>query len=70
MEIDTGKLASGPIFRAADLLKGEDLGPEEEGRHWSEYLVLYCIPVEAVREEVLVVGGGGGMATWEGLGLF
>ncbi|KAF2470598.1 uncharacterized protein BDR25DRAFT_198431, partial [Lindgomyces ingoldianus] len=49
--IDTGHLARGPVFRAADLLKDREVTPEQSWLHYSEYLVMYRIPAQAIREE-------------------
>lgn len=54
--IDTKHLAWGPVFRAADILKGE--ADHGQGRmHEGEYLVLYTVPRQAVRVETLVAKG-------------
>ncbi|ORY18769.1 hypothetical protein BCR34DRAFT_449353, partial [Clohesyomyces aquaticus] len=52
--IDTAHLARGPVFRAADLLKDRELTSEEVWMHHSEYLVMYRIPAQAIREETVV----------------
>ncbi|KAA8619189.1 hypothetical protein PtrSN002B_006240 [Pyrenophora tritici-repentis] len=49
--VDTRHLARGPVFRAKDLLK-EGMGGTDEWLHWGEYLVMYRIPPQAIREEV------------------
>ncbi|CAE7023341.1 hypothetical protein PTT_18996 [Pyrenophora teres f. teres 0-1] len=64
--VDTRHLARGPVFRAKDLLK-EGMGGTDEWLHWGEYLVMYRIPPQAIREEVKV-GGSGGLG-WEGVGV-
>lgn len=54
--IDTKYLAWGPVFRAADILKGE--ADNIQGcLHEGEYLVLYTVPRQAVRVETLVTKG-------------
>lgn len=65
--IDTRHLARGPIFRAADLLRGEsernevNLSSREaagnEWLHWGEYLVLYRIPPQAVQNQTPIAQG-------------
>ncbi|KAF2023910.1 hypothetical protein EK21DRAFT_118324 [Setomelanomma holmii] len=65
--VDTAHLARGPVFRAADLLKdgggasnGDGKGREkggEEWLHWGEYLVMYRIPAQAVRDQTPVARG-------------
>lgn len=55
--VDTQHLARGPVFRAADLLKDESgfqSGEGDEWLHWGEYLVMYCIPAQAIRVETPV----------------
>ncbi|KAL6703575.1 hypothetical protein ACN47E_009520 [Coniothyrium glycines] len=55
--VDTRHLARGPVFRAADLLKNDDgdKGREEDDwLHWGEYLVMYRIPAQAIRDETPV----------------
>jgi hypothetical protein len=55
--IDTNYLARGPVFRAADILKGK---VEKDGwLHEGEYLVMYTVPRQAIRSETLVAKGGG-----------
>ncbi|KAJ4985362.1 hypothetical protein SVAN01_09117 [Stagonosporopsis vannaccii] len=49
--VDTRHFARGPIFRAADLLKDAD-GKVDEWMHWGEYLVMYRIPAQAIREQM------------------
>ncbi|KAH5402908.1 hypothetical protein HBI23_192090 [Parastagonospora nodorum] len=56
--IDTKHLAWGPVFRAADILKGE--ADNRQGWvHEGEYLVLYTVPKQAVRVETLMTKGKG-----------
>ncbi|EAT76946.1 hypothetical protein SNOG_15571 [Parastagonospora nodorum SN15] len=56
--IDTKHLAWGPVFRAADILKGE--ADNRQGwMHEGEYLVLYTVPKQAVRVETLMTKGKG-----------
>jgi hypothetical protein len=66
--VDTQHLARGPVFRAADLLQSADQGgvaAKEMGKgrvsqaeqgwlHHGEYLVMYRIPAQAIRDEVKV----------------
>ena len=67
MCVDTRYLARGPVFRAVDLLReGEGEGgwasargvaAAERGAEWlhrGEYLVMYRIPAQAVRDETVV----------------
>ena len=66
MAIDTERLARGPVFRAKDVLDGnEGLREEERWAHYSEYLVLHRIPGQAVIDEDVVSA----MGTWRDLGL-
>lgn len=62
MEVDTRHLARGPVFRAVDLLKEGGKGEEGEGLHEGEYLVMYRIPMQAVRGQTAVARGGGKQA--------
>ncbi|KAH7392510.1 hypothetical protein BKA66DRAFT_607035 [Pyrenochaeta sp. MPI-SDFR-AT-0127] len=59
--VDTRHLARGPVFRAADLLKegGSDYKEAEgsEWLHWGEYLVMYRIPAQAIRDQTPVARG-------------
>lgn len=60
--IDTQHLARGPVFRATDLLKigGKENGGKEAGNEWlhrGEYLVMYRIPPQAVRDQTPVARG-------------
>jgi hypothetical protein len=59
--IDTRHLARGPVFRAADLLKDTDDSKSgdkdlvmENWLHWGEYLVMYRIPAQAIRDQTPV----------------
>jgi hypothetical protein len=63
--VDTRHFARGPVFRAADLLKDVDVsvggGKGKEGDewlHWGEYLVMYRIPAQAIRDQTPVARGG------------
>ncbi|KAL5116211.1 hypothetical protein ACEQ8H_005876 [Pleosporales sp. CAS-2024a] len=51
--IDTQHLARGPVFRAADILK--DSSPSassaEDWLHEGEYLLMYKIPMQAIRTD-------------------
>ena len=61
--VDTRHLARGPVFRAADLLKDEIVGggkKEADGNewlHWGEYLVMYRIPAQAIRDQTPIARG-------------
>lgn len=55
--IDTRHLARGPVFRAADLLKDGKGDEQSEWRHWGEYLVMYRIPAQAIRDQTPVARG-------------
>ncbi len=61
--VDTQHFARGPVFRAVDLLentygdrKAEDK-LERDWLHYGEYLVLYRIPAQAIRDETPVARG-------------
>ncbi|RAR01558.1 hypothetical protein DDE82_006440 [Stemphylium lycopersici] len=66
--VDPAHFARGPVFRAADLLKdgGEDVGGKkgkgvgeiDEWLHWGEYLVMYRIPAQAIRDQTPVAKVG------------
>jgi len=53
--VDTRHLARGPVFRAADLFMGEELSNERRWIHHGEYLVMYRIPPQAIRDQTPVV---------------
>lgn len=67
--VDTNHLARGPVFRAADLFKGDGVAEPGNGKgrgkavdkeeaeclHHGEYLVMYRIPTQAIRMETPVV---------------
>ncbi|KAF1852030.1 uncharacterized protein K460DRAFT_362799 [Cucurbitaria berberidis CBS 394.84] len=61
--VDTRHFARGPVFRAADLLKdemvggGKKEGDDNEWLHWGEYLVMYRIPAQAIRDQTPVARG-------------
>lgn len=59
--VDTQHLARGPVFRAADLLKDADIDSKEaegnEWLHWGEYLLMYRIPAQAIRDQTPVARG-------------
>ncbi|CBX93480.1 predicted protein [Plenodomus lingam JN3] len=83
VSVDTNYLARGPVFRAVDLLRGEEgeeRGKRGKGRagrrdsargdggvgelddetlHRGEYLVMYRIPPQAVRDQTVVARGEG-----------
>ncbi|KAJ4368844.1 hypothetical protein N0V83_005926 [Neocucurbitaria cava] len=71
--IDTQHLARGPVFRAADLLKDEMAagGKKEvdgdEWLHWGEYLVMYRIPAQAIRDQTPVARGAN--QDWRAVGV-
>jgi hypothetical protein len=58
VEVDTRHLARGPVFRAADLLTGGE-GDSEGWVHEGEYLVMYRIPMQAVRGQTVIARGVG-----------
>ncbi|KAF2624134.1 hypothetical protein BU25DRAFT_399327 [Macroventuria anomochaeta] len=64
--VDTRHFARGPVFRAADLLKDAS-GAKDECLHWGEYLVMYRIPAQAIRDQTPV--GRGKMETWRAVGV-
>lgn len=53
--IDTNHLPRGPVFWAASILQGQMLSPEERWLHEGEYLVMYRIGPQAIRDETLIV---------------
>jgi hypothetical protein len=57
--VDTRHFARGPVFRAADLVRegGGKEGGEEDWLHWGEYLVMYRIPAQAIRDQTPVARG-------------
>jgi hypothetical protein len=55
--VDTRHLARGPVFRAADLLKDGKSDEQSEWLHWGEYLVMYRIPAQAIRDQTPVAKG-------------
>lgn len=55
--VDTRHFARGPVFRAADLLKGGQGRERDEWLHWGEYLVMYRIPAQAIRDQTPVARG-------------
>jgi len=73
--VDTRHFARGPVFRAADLLEkdveegkiGEKMGKEEAWLHFGEYLVMYRIPAQAIRDQTPVARGGD--QTWRAPGV-
>ncbi|KAG9205208.1 hypothetical protein G6514_008785 [Epicoccum nigrum] len=54
VSVDTRHFARGPVFRAADLLKDAATGKADEWLHWGEYLVMYRIPAQAIRDQTPV----------------
>lgn len=68
VKIDTRHLARGPVFRAADLLeeKEGEIDESERELHRGEYLIMYKIPPQAIRDETLV--GRGAVAKWKAVG--
>jgi hypothetical protein len=61
--VDTRHFARGPVFRAADLLKD---GEAAEWLHWGEYLVMYRVPAQAIRDQTPV--GRGKVEGWRAVG--
>jgi hypothetical protein len=55
--VDTRHLARGPVFRAADLLKDGKADEQSEWLHWGEYMVMYRIPAQAIRDQTPVARG-------------
>ncbi|OCL03178.1 hypothetical protein AOQ84DRAFT_227877 [Glonium stellatum] len=55
--ISTAALGRGPIFRAADLIGAGVQSPIVASQHWSEYLVLYRVPVAALINEIVISAG-------------
>ncbi|KAF2256960.1 hypothetical protein BU26DRAFT_546147 [Trematosphaeria pertusa] len=64
--VDTKHFARGPVFRAADLLEreaekgaaeGVEVPQEKVWLHWGEYLVMYRIPAQAIRDQTPVARG-------------
>ncbi|KAF3008931.1 hypothetical protein E8E13_011324 [Curvularia kusanoi] len=68
VSVDTEHFARGPVFRAADLLKGETAGIVDEWLHWGEYLVMYRIPAQAVRDQT-PVGRAAKKEAWRAVGV-
>ncbi|KAJ5063267.1 hypothetical protein J3E72DRAFT_147586, partial [Bipolaris maydis] len=78
VSVDPAHFARGPVFWAADLLREGKGGvvvedAVDEWLHWGEYLVMYRIPAQAIRDQtpvskvgdplrrgVGVIGGGSG----------
>ncbi|OCK83215.1 hypothetical protein K432DRAFT_402201 [Lepidopterella palustris CBS 459.81] len=54
VRIDTAALGRGPIFRAADLLTAGVESPMHLSQHFSEYLIMYRIPITALVDEIIV----------------
>ena len=52
--IDTNHLSRGPVFWAANLLAGQELSDTEKWLHAGEYLCLYRISPQAIRDETLL----------------
>ncbi|KAF2848744.1 hypothetical protein T440DRAFT_400506, partial [Plenodomus tracheiphilus IPT5] len=67
--VDSRYLGPGPVFRAEDLLRGEAGGGGGGGEwlHRGEYLVMYRIPVQAVRDQRVVARGEG--EGWRAVGV-
>jgi hypothetical protein len=55
--VDTRHLARGPVFRAVDLLKNSGAKEGDDWLHCGEYLVMYRIPAQAVRDQTPVARG-------------
>ncbi|KAF2866111.1 hypothetical protein BDV95DRAFT_459329, partial [Massariosphaeria phaeospora] len=67
--VDTRHLARGPVFRAVDLLGGSEqhaADQEAEFLHHGEYLVMYKIPAQAIRDQTPV--GRGAEGKWKAVG--
>ena len=73
--VDTRQFARGPVFRAVDLLKGNEWdmgkagkgGKDDEWLHWGEYLVMYRVPAQAIRDQTPV--GRGKVEGWRAVGV-
>jgi hypothetical protein len=70
VKIDTRHLARGPVFRAADLLAEKEAAGEltevDRELHKGEYLIMYKIPPQAVRDETRI--GVAGQQRWRAVG--
>ncbi|KAH6618956.1 hypothetical protein C7974DRAFT_416293 [Boeremia exigua] len=66
VSVDTKHFARGPVFRAADLLKDTD-DNADEWLHWGEYLIMYRIPAQAIRDQTPV--GRAKKETWRTVGV-
>ena len=55
MTIDTNHLSRGPVFWAANLLVGQELTQTQVWLHEGEYLCLYRISPQAIRDQTPVV---------------
>ena len=57
--VDPAHFARGPVFRAMDILKDSAGGKDAnaEWLHYGEYLVMYRIPPQAIRDETPVCRG-------------
>ncbi|KAJ8116589.1 hypothetical protein OPT61_g2013 [Boeremia exigua] len=64
--VDTGHFARGPVFRAADLLRDVDAGADD-WLHWGEYLIMYRIPAQAIRDQTSV--GRSKKEAWPSVGV-
>ncbi|KAF3048044.1 hypothetical protein E8E12_008414 [Didymella heteroderae] len=67
VSVDTRHFARGPVFRAADLLKDASAGKADEWLHWGEYLVMYRIPAQAIRDQTPI--GRGKKEAWRAVGV-
>jgi hypothetical protein len=72
--VDPAHFARGPVFRAADLLKErasgemdcgssnkkgkEEVDAVDDWLHWGEYLVMYRIPAQAIRDQTPIAKVG------------
>lgn len=70
--VDTRQFARGPVFRAVDLLKGSERDTGKGGKgddwlHWGEYLVMYRVPAQAIRDQTPV--GRGKVEEWRAVGV-
>ncbi|KAF1924735.1 uncharacterized protein M421DRAFT_8595 [Didymella exigua CBS 183.55] len=67
VSVDTRHFARGPVFRARDLLKGKDAGQADGWLHCGEYLVMYRIPAQAIRDQTPI--GKGKKEAWRAVGV-
>ncbi|KZM21519.1 uncharacterized protein EKO05_0006254 [Ascochyta rabiei] len=67
VSVDTRHFARGPVFRAADLLKDASVDHGDAWLHWGEYLVMYRVPAQAIRDQTPV--GRGKAQAWRAVGV-